>query len=104
VDRRGRAQGPAEAVRDRRRGVVLGVDGVSDFDAIHSRFQKHTKIPSGGTETLCKTGKGFTKGTRRHGGRMSEMGLGGVKPLAPRSREYTVCVIGDRRQFNIGQE
>jgi bifunctional non-homologous end joining protein LigD len=41
LDRRGGAQEPPSAVRDRRRGGVLGVDGVADFNALHSRKQDH---------------------------------------------------------------
>ena len=37
VDRRGGLEEPVQAVRDRRRGGVLGVNGVADFNALHSR-------------------------------------------------------------------
>jgi ATP-dependent DNA ligase len=33
---RGRAQGPAEAILSDGEAMILGVDGVSDFDALHS--------------------------------------------------------------------
>jgi hypothetical protein len=36
VDRGGGTQDTAEAVRARREAVVLGVDGISDFNALHS--------------------------------------------------------------------
>jgi hypothetical protein len=43
VDRRGGPEEPAAALRDRRReAVILGVDGISDFDALHSR--KHEAL------------------------------------------------------------
>jgi bifunctional non-homologous end joining protein LigD len=36
MDRRGRAEEPSKAIRHRR-AVILGVDGIADFEALHSR-------------------------------------------------------------------
>lgn len=41
VDCRGRAQGAAEAFRLRWRSGILGIDGISDFNALHSCKHEH---------------------------------------------------------------